>query len=81
MVEKKISLNQEDRKKGSLVDQIKSAAERHGVELPDGWKPEIARQIVIAWSTTDPEGISTDILNRAEALFTELTGRFDVTRP
>lgn len=81
MVEKKISLNQEDRKKGSLVDQIKSAAERHGVELPDGWKPEIARQIVIAWSTTDPKGISTNILNRAEALFTELTGRFDVTRP
>ena len=80
VVEKKISLNQDDRKKGSLVDQIKSAAERHGVELPDGWKPEVARQIVVAWSTTDPKGMPTDILDRAEALFTELTGRFDVTR-
>ena len=80
VVEKKISLNQDDRKKGSLVDQIKSAAERHGVELPDGWKPEIARQIVVAWSTTDPQGMPTDTLDRAEALFTELTGRFDATR-
>ena len=80
VVEKKISLNQEDRKKGSLVDQIKSAAERHGAELPDGWKPELARQIVVAWSTTDPQGMPTDTLDRAEALFTELTERFDVTR-
>ena len=32
-----VSLNQDDRSsKGSLVDQIKSAAMRHGVELP-GW--------------------------------------------
>ena len=45
VVEKKITLNQGDRKKGSLVDQIKSAAERHGVELTDGWKPEVARRI------------------------------------
>ena len=81
VVEKKISLNQDDRKKGSLVGQIKSAAERHGVELPDGWKPELARQIVVAWSTTDPQGMPTDILDRAEALFTELTGRFDGRRP
>lgn len=80
VVGKKISLNQDDRKKGSLVDQIKSAAKRHGAELPDGWKPEIARQIVVAWSTTDPQGMPTDILVRAEALFTELTGRFDGRR-
>ena len=50
------SLNQDDRSKGSLVDQIKSAAMRHGVELPDGWKPEVARRIVVAWSTTWAEG-------------------------
>ena len=81
VVEKKISLNQDDRKKGSLVDQIKSAAERYGVELPDGWKPELARQIVVTWSTTDPQGMPTDILDRAEALFIELTGRFDGRRP
>ena len=81
VVEKKITLNQDDRKKGSLVDQIKSAAERHDVELTDGWKPEVARRIVVAWSTTDPKDMPTDILDRAEALFTELTERFDGTRP
>ena len=81
VVEKKISLNQDDRKKGSLVDQIKSAAKRYGVELPDGWKPELARQIVVTWSITDPQGMPTDILDRAEALFIELTGRFDGRKP
>ena len=79
--EKKITLNQVDREKGSLVDQIKNAADRHGVELTDGWKPEVARRIVVAWSTTDPKDMPTDILDRAEALFTALTERFDGTRP
>lgn len=78
---KKFTLNQDDRGKGSLVAQIKSAAERHGVGLPDGWKPEVARRIVVAWSTADPRDMPTDILDRAEALFTELTGHFDGTRP
>ena len=45
VVGKEVSLNQDERGTGSLVDQIKSATIRHGVELPDGWKPEVARQI------------------------------------
>ena len=69
-------LNQDDRGKGSLVAQIKSAAERYGVELPDGWKPEVARRIVVAWSTTDPADMPSEILDRSEALFKELTERF-----
>ena len=73
---KKVTLNQDDRGKGSLVAQIKSAAERHGAELPDGWKPEVARQIVVEWSTTEPIDMPTAILDRAEALFKELTRRF-----
>lgn len=77
VVEKKITLNQDDRKKGSLVDQIKSAAERHGVELPNGWKPEVARRIAVAWSTTDPKDMPPDVLDKVEALFEELTQRFD----
>ena len=81
VAEKKITLNQDDRDKGNLVAQIKSAAERHGAELPDGWKPEVARQIVVAWSTTDPIDMSTEILDRAEALFKELTKRFDGVEP
>ena len=81
VAEKKITLNQDDRDKGNLVAQIKSAAERHGAELPDGWKPEVARQIVVKWSTTDPIDMPTEILDRAEALFKELTKRFDGVEP
>lgn len=77
VIKKKLTLNQGDRGKGSLVAQIKSAVERYGVDLPDGWKPEVARRIVVAWSTTDPTDMPTEILDRAEALFNELTNRFD----
>ena len=41
-----LELNDGDRAKGSLVDQIKSAAKRQGIELADGWKPQIARRLV-----------------------------------
>ena len=81
VVGKKVSLNQDDRGKGSLVDQIKSAAGRHGVELPDGWKPEVARRIVVAWSTTEPKDMPEEILDRAEALFKALTSRFEGLKP
>ena len=81
LVEKKVELNQDDRGKGSLVAQIKSAAERHGVKLPDGWKPEVARRIVVEWSTTNPADMPTEILDRAEALFKELTNRFGDVEP
>ena len=47
------TLNQADRSNGRLGAQIKSAAEGHGVELPDGWKPETARRIVVTWSMMD----------------------------
>ena len=81
VVGKEVSLNQDDRGAGSLVDQIKSATIRHGVELPDGWKPEVARQIVVAWSTTEPEDMPEEILDRAEVLFRELTSRFEDLKP
>ena len=81
VVGKKIALNQEDCGKGSLVDQIKGAAMQHGVELPVGWKPEVARRIVVVWSTTEPQEVAEDILNRAEALFRELTSRFEYLTP
>ena len=81
VAKKKITLNQDDRGKCCLVAQIKSAAKRHSAELPDGWKPEVARQIVVKWSTTDPMDLPTEILDRAEALFKELTKRFDGVEP
>ena len=81
LVECEITLNEVDRSKGNLVTQIKSAMERQGAKLPDGWKSEVARRIVVEWSTTDPIKLPTEMLDRAEALFEELTGRFDGIEP
>ena len=81
VVGKEVSLNQDKGSTGSLVDQIKSAALKQDVELPDGWKPEVARQIVVEWATTKPEDIPQDILNRAERLFGELSSRFKDLEP
>lgn len=72
----KLQLNADDRTNGSLVDQIKSAAERHEIQLIDGWKPEVARQLVVVWSATNSDDIPADVLDRAEALFQELNERF-----
>jgi predicted ATPase len=74
---KKITLNKDDRAKGSLVDQITSAVARVGETLPDGWKPEIARRLAVDWSIAKPELIPADVLDRAEALFKALTERFE----
>jgi len=53
----KLQLNEDDRTKGSLVDQSKSAAARHDIELVDGWKSEVARRLVVAWSKRKPENM------------------------
>ena len=81
MVGKEIKLDPADRRKGSLVTQIKNAADRHDVELPKGWKAEVARRIVVAWSTSAPEDVPENILERGEASFKEVTERFDGLEP
>ena len=72
-------LNSDDRSKGSLVDQIKSAAKRQNINLPDGWKAEVSRRIVTHWSTENSNDVSPEILDKAETLFKELMRRFDET--
>jgi len=72
----KLQLNADDRTKGSLVDQVKSAAARHDIELADGWKPKVARHLVVAWLEAKPEDIPNDVIDRAAALFGELNERF-----
>ena len=76
-VGKTVSLNQDDRNRGSLVDQIKCATNRDNIELPEGWKPGVAHRIVVSWSTAESTKIPEDILNRAEVLFKELIRRFE----
>jgi energy-coupling factor transporter ATP-binding protein EcfA2 len=75
-----LSITAADRAAGALVDQIKTSAARQGVTLPDGWKPEVARRIVVAWTTTDPAAMPEDVLDRAENLFHALNERFEPSR-
>lgn len=79
LVGKKVTLNQDDRAKGSLVAHIENASKQCDFKLPDGWKSEIARRIAVEWSTKKPEDIPAEILERAETLFKQLTKRFDDT--
>lgn len=65
-----------DRTKSGVVDHIKSAALRLGTQLPEGWKPEVARRIAARWSVTRPGEISADVLDRAARLFGEINKRF-----
>ncbi|MYJ19922.1 MAG: AAA family ATPase, partial [Rhodothermaceae bacterium] len=69
VVQQTVRLNQNDRSKGSLVTQIKSAANRSSVNLPEGWKAEVARNIVVEWSTAELRDIPKDVIERAEMLF------------
>jgi predicted ATP-dependent endonuclease of OLD family len=70
----RVTLNAADKTAGSLPDQIKAAATRLGIALPDGWKAEVARQFAIEWAKAD--GVPNDLLDRAEKLFREITERF-----
>lgn len=76
VIGKEITLSQKDRGAGNLVDQIKSATKRLKIELPEWWKSEVARSVVLTWSTCKPSEIDGGALDRAEALFKELNKRF-----
>ena len=77
VVGSEITLAQYDLRNGSLVAHITSAAQRDAADLPTGWKSEVARRIVVDWSTMDPEDIPEDIVDRAESLFEQLVERFE----
>jgi len=72
-----VTLNEGDRAKCSLVDQISAASARIGTTLPDGWKADVARRLAVAWSTAEPESIPAAVLDRGERLFAVIRERFD----
>ena len=80
VVGKSIALEAADRTKSSLVKQIEAAALRLGIDLPDGWKPETARRIAVAWSMGDPLRVPVEILDRAAALFDEFNKRLALAK-
>jgi len=72
-----ISLSDADRKAGSLPDQIKAAATRLKLKLPDGWKAMVSMGLVSKWAQTGVL-LPADVLDRAAALFTALRERFEL---
>ena len=48
-----IALADVDRASALLLEQIRAAAVRLDVSLPDGWKSELARRISSAWATIE----------------------------
>jgi predicted ATPase len=72
-----LSLTEVERRDGSVPSQIKAAAKRQGVVLPDGWKTDVALRLVSSWAQQGvnlPESVLVD----ASKLFAELTKRFEL---
>jgi hypothetical protein len=74
VVGQEIALTPADTAAGTLPDQIKAAAQRQNVNLPEGWKAEVARQFALEWSRND--AVAADLVERAERLFKEINLRF-----
>jgi predicted ATPase len=72
---KPLSLAADDRKAGSLPDQIKAAAKRHAVDLPEGWKTTVALHLVSSWAQ---QGVTVPdpVLEAAAKLYAVLHARF-----
>ena len=73
---KALQLDQADRLAGSLPSQIKAAAKRQDIDLPEGWKASVALHLVASWA----EGGTTledEVLDTAALLFSTLNERFE----
>jgi hypothetical protein len=75
LLPKPLLLAAADRKAGSLPDQIKAAAKRQGVDLPEGWKTTVALQLVSSWAQ---QGVTVPdpVLEAAAKLYAVLHARF-----
>ena len=71
----RVSLEESDRSTGSLPDQIKAAAQRQGIDLPEGWKASVALHLVSSWAE-DGTTLADDILDMAASVFDEINKRF-----
>ena len=76
-----IALADVDRASALLLEQIRAAAVRLDVSLPDGWKSELARRISSAWATIESVSVPDDVLDRASTLFQNINQRFAQFEP
>ena len=72
----KLDLNDSDRGKGSIPSQIKHAASRQAIELPDGWKVSVAIHIVSGVAASNIV-LPKQVLEAASALFGAICDRFE----
>lgn len=76
LLPRRLSIAKEDRAKGGLVEHIKAAAIRHAIQLPEGWKAEVARRIAANWSLAQPADVPADVIEKAEKLLAAICQRF-----
>jgi len=69
-----LTIDPADRTVTGVVNQIRAAAKRAGIELPEGWKPEIARRIAAQWAA-DAKTVPSQTLDRAATLFADIAKR------
>jgi len=73
---KELKLSDADRKDGSLPAQVKAAAKRQAIELPEGWKASVAIHLVSAWAESKTI-LPPDVLDRAAAVLSAIRQKFD----
>lgn len=71
-----LKLSDADRKAGSCPSQIKAAAKRQSIALPEGWKASVALQLVSAWAEHKTV-LPAEVLDRAAAVLGAIRERFD----
>ena len=71
-----LQFDQEDRSAGSLPSQIKAAAKRQTLDLPEGWKASVALHLVASWAEKGTT-LADEILDTAALLFSVLNERFE----
>lgn len=71
----KLKLTAEDRKVATAVGRIEAAAARQKIDLPNGWKPQAALQLVRRWAEAAEE-LPEEVLDRAGPLISEINLAF-----
>jgi energy-coupling factor transporter ATP-binding protein EcfA2 len=67
------TLTEQDRQATSVAGRVLAWSKRTGTELPEGWKVDVARNVVNAWSAEPPT--NTALLERGEKLVTAIAER------
>ncbi len=77
---KTFQLDQVDRVVGSLPNQIKAAAKRQKIDLPEGWKASVALHLVSSWAEKGTT-LADEVLDSAALLFSVLNTGFEQNTP